>query len=317
MKTMHFIAAYVLMTLTLPVFSQNITVIDDAGTSITLAKSAKRIITLAPNLAELVYAAGAGDAMVAASRYSDYPEAVKKLPIMGDAFALNLEAISAAKPDVVFVWLSGTAQRQRDALKKLSIPVFESEIRDVQGIASTLVRMGTLAGTLPAAQIEASKVVKQWQDLGLKYQGASPVRLFYQVWDAPLMTFNGQHLISQAARACGGVQGFESLAALTPTVGREAVLAFNPQLIVTGGDSLQSLAAWRKLPQIAAVKTDQLKTVNAALLSRMGPRFVTSAAQMCETIDQTRRLLAQTAAFAPLSAPNPASESKPLPKDTK
>ena len=295
MKTIQFIAIYVLLTVTLPVFAQQISVIDDAGTAITLAKPAKRIITLAPNLAELVYAAGAGDAMVAATRFSDYPEAVKKLPIVGDAFALNLEAISAAKPDVVFVWLSGTAQRQRDALKKLGIPVFESEIRDVQGIADTLMRMGTLAGTLPAARQEATKVQKQWQDFIQKYQGASPVRIFYQVWDAPLMTFNGQHLISQAARACGGVQGFDSLAALTPTVGREAVLAYNPQLILTGGDSAKALQAWKKLPQIAAVQTGQLKTVNAALLSRMGPRFVASAAQMCETIAQTRRMLATSA----------------------
>ena len=291
-NTLKFIAACAVFTWTTGALGQSVSVKDDAGSSITLPRTAQRIITLAPNLAELVHGAGAGSLMVAATRYSDYPQAVTKLPVVGDAFALNLERIAALKPDLVLVWLSGTPERQRSALKALAqrrgFAVFESEIRSVADIGDTLARIGQLAGTVNVANAQAAAVNAQWMALGAQYQNAKPVKVFYQVWDAPLMTFNGQHLVSQAIRACGGVQGFDAQSALTPTINREAVLAFNPQAIIGGGESPSALDAWKKLPQIDAVKNAQLHTVNAAVLTRMGPRFVQAAADLCATIDQAR-----------------------------
>ena len=293
MNTIKLIAAWAIFLLANSAYCQKIRVLDDAGTRIELAQPAQRIITLAPNLAELVYAAGAGHAMVAATRYSDYPVAVKKLPLVGDAFALNLERIATLQPDVVLVWLSGTPERQRSALKALAkrqgFAVFESEIRNVAEIGSTLKRIGWMAGTQRTAQVQATAIDTQWQALTLQYAQTAPVTVFYQVWDAPLMTFNGQHIVSQAIRTCGGVQGFDDAAALTPTVSREAVLAFNPQSIVGGGESASALSAWKKLPQMQAVKNQQLHTIDAALLTRMGPRFVQAAAQLCQTIALARQ----------------------------
>jgi iron complex transport system substrate-binding protein len=291
-NTLKFIAACAAFTWATGVLGQSISVKDDAGSTITLPRSAQRIITLAPNLAELVYAAGASDKMVAATRYSDYPAAVTKLPLVGDAFALNLERIAALKPDVVLVWLSGTPERQRSALKALAkrrgFAVFESEIRSVADIGDTLARIGQLAGTINTANAQAAAINAQWAALGAQYDNAKPVKVFYQVWDAPLMTFNGQHLVSQAIRTCGGVQGFDAQTALTPTINREAVLAFNPQAIIGGGESPSALDAWKKLPQIDAVKNAQLHTVNAAVLTRMGPRFVQAAADLCATMNKAR-----------------------------
>jgi iron complex transport system substrate-binding protein len=287
------IAAYALFYWANSGFCQQIAVQDDAGTHIALPRAAQRIITLAPNLAELVHGAGAGRKLVAVSRYSDTPDAVKKLPLVGDAFALNLERIATLRPDVVLVWLSGTPERQRAALKALALrqgfAVFESEIRSVQDIGSTLVRIGQLAGTSPLANAQAAALDAQWKSLVAQYAAAALVRVFYQVWDAPLMTFNGQHIVSQAVRACGGVQGFGALPALTPSVSREAVLAFNPQTIVGGGESSTSLTLWKKLPQIDAVKNAHLHVINSAVLTRMGPRFVYAAADLCKTIDLARQ----------------------------
>jgi iron complex transport system substrate-binding protein len=292
MNAIKFIAFYALLAWAERVFSQQIEVLDDAGTRITLPHSARRIITLAPNLAELVYAAGAGQQLVAVGRYSDYPEAVKKLPLVGDAFALNLERIATLQPDLVLVWHSGTPERQRSALKALAqrrgFAVFESEIRSVQDIGRTLERIGQLSGTQGTASAQAAQIDAQWQALGQQYAQVAPVRVFYQVWDAPLMTFNGQHIVSQAIRLCGGVQGFDALPALTPTVSREAVLAFNPQTILGGGETANAMAAWKKLPQLAAVQHTQLHTINAALLTRMGPRFVQATAELCGTIALAR-----------------------------
>ncbi len=292
MNAIKFIAVCAIFYWSSSAFCQTVVVLDDAGSRIELARPAQRIITLAPNLAELVVAAGAGDRLVAATRYSDFPEAVTKLPLVGDAFALNLERIAQLKPDVVLVWLSGTPERQRSALKTLArrqgFAVFESEIRDVAGIGTTLQRVGQLAGSHSVANAQAAALDTQWQALQAQYAGAAPVTVFYQVWDAPLMTFNGQHIVSQAIRACGGVQGFDQAAALTPTVSREAVVAFNPQLIVGGGESASALSAWTKLHHLQAVRNRHLHTVDAALLTRMGPRFVQAAAQLCQTIALAR-----------------------------
>jgi iron complex transport system substrate-binding protein len=293
MNTMKLIAACAIFCWASSAFCQKVSVLDDAGNHIELARPAQRIITLAPNLAELVYAAGAGDKMVAATRYSDFPESVKKLPLVGDAFALNLERIATLKPDVVLVWLSGTPERQRGALKALAkrqgFVVFESEIRTVADIGNTLTRLGWMAGTQRTAQAQAAAIDTQWLALSAQYAQASPVTVFYQVWDAPLMTFNGQHIVSQAIRACGGVQGFDNTTALTPTVSREAVLAFNPQTIIGGGESGTALNTWKKLPQMQAVQHQQLHTIDAALLTRMGPRFVQAATQLCHTIALARK----------------------------
>lgn len=288
------IACLAILTGATPAFcfdNSSVSVVDDAAQTITLPQPARRIVALAPNLSELVFEIGAGSQLVGVSRYSDVPDAARKLPVVGDAHALNLEAISALKPDLVLVWQSGTPQRQRDALRQLGLPVFESEIRTLDGMTSTLQRLGTLTGHGSRAQQAASALAQQWQALGRQYQGARPVRVFYQVWDVPLMTFNGQHLVSQAIRICGGVSGFDHLAALTPTVSREAVLAFNPQLLLTGeaDPKMASLVTWRSFSQLEAVKHGQLVRVNGEALTRMSPRFIPAAAELCQAIDRTRK----------------------------
>jgi iron complex transport system substrate-binding protein len=266
-----------------------ITVTDDAGTRITLDQPAQRVITLAPNLAELAFAAGGAPKIVAVTRYSDHPAQARTLPQLGDAFALNLEAIARAKPDLIFVWLSGTPQRQRDALKKLGIPVFESEIHDVQGIARTLSQMGQLMGTAAVADTAAKALLTDWQQLSderARLNGAQRLRVFYQVWDKPLMTFNGQHLVSRAIRLCGGEQGFDALTSLTPTVSREAVLAYDPQLILSGDP--KGLQIWKSFDRLSATRTGQLQPANAALLTRMGPRIVLAARELCGQMDAAK-----------------------------
>lgn len=268
-------------------------VTDDAGTRIHLERPAQRVMTLAPNLTELAFAAGGGAKVVGVTRFSDYPEAAKRLPVVSDAFILNLEAIAQAKPDLIFTWISGTPQRQRDALKKLGIPVYESEIQDVTGIASTMQRMGQLMGTSAVASQASQDFLGQWKTLEktratqLTAAGGQRLRVFYQVWDKPLMTFNGKHLVSHAIDMCGGVQGFDKLSALTPTVSREAVLAFDPQLILSGNP--QGLPMWQAFPTLSATAKKQLKPANAVLLTRMGPRFVQAAEELCEQIDAARQ----------------------------
>ncbi len=266
-----------------------VSVQDDAGTPIRLSHPAHRIVTLAPNLTELVAAAGGLPDLVAVSRFSDYPPGVRRLPVVSDAFGINLEAIAKLKPDLLVVWRSGLEVRQRERLRALGVAVFDSEIDTVPGIASTLRRLGVLMGTEAAANAAALHVEQQWSALLARYRGVSPVRVFYQAWGQPLMTLNGRHLISQAMAACGGVNVFAGLSPLTPTVSWEAVLASKPQLVITDRQAAaDTRALWQRMATPALGSSVPVAGVNADLSTRMGPRFVQGAQELCEAIDHVR-----------------------------
>lgn len=264
---------------------------DDAGHVVRLAQPARRVISLAPHLTELAFAAGGAKSVVGVMRYSDFPAAARSLPVVGDAYALNFEAIAQLKPDLVLVWGSGLADRHKARLRVLGVPIYEAEIRDVDGIAETLRRFGRLLGDPASAQAQADAVRNDWRSLEAAYAKRAPVRVFYQLWHEPLMTVNGQHGISQAMGICGGVNAFASLAPLTPVVSWEAAVKSNPQLIMTSSspDEDAQLAGWQRYSsQIEAVRLQRYAVLDGNLLGRMGPRFVQGARAMCEAIDRVR-----------------------------
>ena len=270
--------------------AQSISIDDDAGHRLSLPHPARRVVALAPHLTELVFAAGGGDRLVGVIRFSDHPAAARALPIVGDAFALNLERIAQLKPDLVLVWRSGLGARQREQLRALGLPVYESEIRRVEDIAATLRRLGTLLGNSAPADAAATGLVQHWHALQARYSGRAPVRVFYQLWHQPLITINGEHLIAQAITACGGVNVFAGLPGLTPTVSWEAAAQADPQLIAGARVDAQSLpqGRWAELKQVDAVKHARYAMLPPELLGRMGPRFVDGAQLLCEALDRAR-----------------------------
>jgi len=268
--------------------AEPITVTDDAHHAVTLNAPAQRIISLAPHTTELLFAAGAGSKVVGVSEYSDYPEAAKHLPSVGSSTALDLERIIASKPDLVVFWGSGNSQAQVAKLRAAGIAVFESEPREFNDIATSLERLGTLAGTTSAAQPAADAFRAHLQQLQNQYAHRPPIKVFFEVWRSPLMTLNDQHLTSKAIQLCGGENVFGKLSQLAPTVNTEAVLQANPEAIVSGGTSDDALAEWRKFPQLLAVKNGNLLTVNSDTLTRGTPRILDGAQVLCKQLDIAR-----------------------------
>lgn len=265
---------------------------DDAGHELLLPQPAHRVVALAPHLTELAYAAGGGPVLVGVGRYSDHPEAARRLPVVSDAFALDLEAIARLKPDLVLVWRSGTPLRQRERLRALGVPVFESEITSVEGIADTLQRLGRAWGSGATAQQAADALRQRWQQLQERYAARAPVRVFVQLWDQPLMTVNHQHLIDAAVRACGGRNPFAGLPMLTPTITWEDGVRADPQLVVAADVNLDAARrGWQRFASVQAVRNGQIAGMDADRLTRMGPRFVEGAQQLCEAVDAARRVL--------------------------
>ena len=282
--------AFALLSWAAAAGGQAISVTDDRGHTLELTRPAQRVVALAPHLTELVFAAGGGERLVGVIRYSDHPEAARALPLVGDAFALNLERIAQLRPDLVLVWQSGLGERQREQLRALKLPVYESEIRRVEDIAATLRSLGTLLGTSAQANASATELTQRWSALQARYSGRSPVRVFYQLWHQPLMTINGEHLIAQALSACGGVNVFAKMQGLTPTVSWEAAAQADPQLIAGArvDDETAPQGQWARLPHVDAVKHRRYALLPPELLGRMGPRFVDGAQLLCEALDKAR-----------------------------
>jgi len=269
----------------------SVAAVDDVGSRVELTAPARRIVSLAPHVSELMFAAGAGDRLIGADEFSDYPAAAKALPRIGRAGALDVERIAMLKPDLVIAWGSGNVAGQVAQLRRLGIPVFVSEPRRPEDVARTLRRFGALAGTADTAEQAARGFESAWADLELRYAGRTPVGVFYQIWDKPLMTVNGAHLINRMIETCGGRNVFAALPQLAATVDIEAVLRADPQLIIGSGADEQRpawLDDWKRWPRLRAVRDGHLHDVPPQLVQRHGPRLVEGARRLCEAIDRAR-----------------------------
>jgi iron complex transport system substrate-binding protein len=268
---------------------------DDTGATVSLAAPAQRVISLAPHVTELIYAAGGGSKLVGTVSYSDYPPAAQKVPRVGDNKALDLERIVALKPDLIVVWRHGNAQAQLERLRELHIPLFFSEPHQLDDVAVTLTRLGSLLGTSGTADAAASAYRADIERLRTRYANRPPVSVFYEVWDQPLMTLNGTHMISDVITLCGGRNVFAQLAPLVPTVSTEAVIAANPEAIVTASAGatkpdapLAKLDSWHTWPSLTAVARNNLFAIDGDLIDRPAPRIAQGAEQLCEDLEVAR-----------------------------
>jgi iron complex transport system substrate-binding protein len=272
-----------------------ITARDDSGQTVHLASTAHRIISLSPHATELLYAAGAGERLIAVSAYSDWPAAARKLPSVGSYQALDLERIASLHPDLVVGWASGNPQPQIARLRALGIPVFLSEPRQIEQIAANLRTLSRLTGSVAAGEAAAKRFEARIAALKTRHSGHRPIKVFYEIWPQPLMTLNGQHMVSAAISLCGGENVFASLGTLAPTISQEAVLKAQPELILTpaeaGNASVLALADWKRWPQLPAVRYGNLASVDGNLLNRSGPRFADGAEQLCAVLEAARRRL--------------------------
>ncbi|ELX12445.1 vitamin B12-binding protein BtuF [Janthinobacterium sp. HH01] len=267
-----------------------ITVRDDDGNVVTLQKPAQRIIAMAPHVTELLYAAGGGDKIVGAVTYSDYPEAAKKLPRVGDNRQVDMERVIAMKPDLIVIWMHGASERQIETLRQLNIPMFHSEPTKLDGIADNVLRLGQLMGTEAVAQPVAAEIRQKFAALAKQYGNRPPVRMFYQVWDKPLYTLNGSSIVSDAMRLCGGVNIFADLKVTAPVVSNEAVLQADPEAIFgTSEKNYGGVGLWKTYTTMKAVRNDNLFTLDGELLNRAGPRMVAGTTAMCEKLELARQ----------------------------
>lgn len=279
------------LAVALPPAHATVQAVDDTGTMVTLTAPATRIVSLAPHATELLIAAGAGARVVGAVASAAGAMGPDAIPNVGDARSLDLERIVALEPDLIVTW-PYTVPAQVQALAARGARVFITDPATIAGIATDIERLGTLAGTQAQARVAAAALRERVARLRAGRSTGKPLRVFYQIWNAPLYTVGGRHLVSEAIRVCGGENVFASLTLPAPGVSVEAVLATRPDVIVAGGDGGTRpawLDDWRRWPALPAVANGSLFAVNADLLHRAGPRFLDGVEELCVALDAARR----------------------------
>ncbi|MDH5693021.1 MAG: cobalamin-binding protein [Gammaproteobacteria bacterium] len=264
-----------------------IVVIDDLEREVRLPTVAKRVISLAPHLTEMLFSAGAGGQLVAIDSYSDFPQEARKLPRIGAYDAVDLERVFSLNPDLVVMWQSGNPAKLREKLLKLGVPVFVSQPMNYKMIASNVERLGRLTGHEQEARREASVFLSRMS--AFENRPKRGERVFYQLSESPIYTINGDHLISEIIRLCGGENVFADLSILAPQVGLEAVITANPSVILINGthaNAQQWAENWQRWDTVSAVKKRRIHLLDADLLARHTFRIAEGATALCSALEQ-------------------------------
>ena len=277
-----------------PVTTAGPSVVDSAGREVSLEQPAASIVALAPHTVENLFSAGAGEKLVGVVSYSDYPDAATRIPKVGSAHAWSLESVVALKPDLVVLWGSGNGMAALPQLERLGLTVYVSEPRMLGDIANSIRDFGILAGTEAVAEHNAEQFEQDIDSLQKSYGGQPVMRAFYQIWNDPLQTINGQHMISQVMTLCGGSNVFAGEQQLAPRISLESVLEADPDAIIASGMGVSRpewLDEWKQYKSLSAVQRGALLHVHPDLIQRPTARIALGALELCGKLAEARAQL--------------------------
>lgn len=267
---------------------------DEPDTPSTQPAQSIRVVTLAPHLAELVVSVGAEATLVGVSAYTDFPPQLQQLPIVGDGFRVDPEALLQLVPDVVLVWGGGTAAETIENVRRLGFRVEVLPTRTLAEVASTLEAIGSITGHELIAQQKAAAFR---QGIAALRTEAEVVSVFYQIDKEPLFTISGEHFISELITLCGGRNIFKDLSSLAPAVSVESVLQANPDVILAAGkQDSDVLSHWRRWDGLTVNKADTRLIVPRDLVARPSLRLVDGGQAICARLAEARELLASSGA---------------------
>ena len=262
---------------------------DDLGRTVTLKSPAQRIVTLAPFLTELVFAAGAGDRVVGVSAYSNFPSQAASLPVVSSAVGISLEQLAALKPDLVMAWRDSFRPEDVERVGRFGAAVYIAHGRRLDDVPRLLRTIGTATGR------DVSAVVGDFERrvaaLKGEYGGKRRVDAFLEIWHRPLTTISGSHFMNDALEICGGRNLFKERAGVAPQVSWEEVYERDPFVIIGAGSApgeQEFRGNWKARGTLSAVKAGRLVYVDADTIQRPTTRTPEGIRQLCERLDAVR-----------------------------
>jgi iron complex transport system substrate-binding protein len=264
-----------------------IRVVDSRGTLIQLARPAKRVISLSPNLSEILFAIDAGDIIIARDKYSDYPPAIARVPIISRYFQLNLESVLLLKPDLIVAEQASFLSGKLNRLREMGIPVYINKAENLRSIVKTIFDLGQLTGHELKAVSMGQEFIQRIESIREKFQAKESVTVFFELWSKPLLTVNQHTIIHEMITLCGGKNIFADLLTTSPQVSVESLLVKNPEAILSS--KINFASRWQSYSSLKAVKNDHLFYISADMIERTGPRLLQGLTQICEALESVRR----------------------------
>ena len=271
--------------------SASIEVIDFSGEVVKLDQPARKIVALAPHIVENIYSAGAGDHLIGVIEHSDFPEEAKTLDIVGSYTTINHEQILKLNPDLIIAWQSGNSFGSLQKLKDLGFKFYIDQLNSLEDVAKSIRDIGILTGQEATANPVAESYLEELNRIKQENQGKSPVSVFYQVWNQPLQTINGKHIISSAINLCGGINIFAEELSVAPIVNIESILQKDPTLIVASGISNTRpdwLDDWLQWESLSAVRNNHLFFIDPDHIQRHTVRILFGIKRFCDHFDIVR-----------------------------
>ncbi len=254
-------------------------------------QQALRIIAMAPHIVEMLFDIGAGEQVVGAVEYSDFPKAALDIPRVGGYHGLKMEKVLSLKPDLVIAWTSGNQVTDIEQMQRLGLKVVFSQPENIEDVAKEIRYFGQLTGRAVQAEQVALAFEQRLEKIRAKHQAKAPVKIFYQLWPEPMMTINKDTWLNQLVEICQGENVFGNNPTQYPKIGIENVIVAQPEIIILPDEKskkVQPVVNWQKWPEIPAVKHDGFVHVNADLLHRFSTRMLNGVEDMCKKIDGQR-----------------------------
>ncbi len=257
--------------------------IDDLGRSVKIPVKVERIISLAPNLTENIFAVGAGDRLIGDTTYCNYPPEAENISRIGDTINPNLERIIALKPQIVFVSTASQIEAFTETLQRQNIAVFVTNPQNIDGVYKSLAQIGEITGETEKANQLIESLKKRAAAVEAATGSATRLKVFVQISREPLFTIGKQAFITDLVARAGGVSATANINEAYPKFSKESALALQPDVIILSEseDNREPNDVFKNSP---AVKNQKVFRINADLISRPGPRLVDALEQIAKAL---------------------------------
>jgi iron complex transport system substrate-binding protein len=246
-----------------------------------------RVVSLAPNLTEIVFAVGAGDKLVGRTSYCDYPPEAKAVAEIGDTLHPSLERIIALKPQLVLISTSSQLEVFTQQLQNQNIRVFVTDPQDLEGVFKSITQIGEMLGQKDQADVLVTKLRERANAVEQAVKGKAPVRVFYQVSGEPLYTAGRDAFVTDLMHRAGITSVTADVPGAWPKYSNESALAAKPEAIIlpTGGSmGAANSDVTEALRQSPAALRGRVYKINDDYLTRPGPRAIDGLEAMARAL---------------------------------
>lgn len=262
------------------------TLVDDAGDTVRVASTARRVVSLIPATTELLFAIGAGSAVVGRTEWCDYPAAASRVPNLGDGINPNVEAVLASRPDLVILYNSAQNAGIASRLRSLGI----ASIRLNTDALSDVGRVGRILGRLTGHARGADSVAAVL-DTALAHAtapaGTRRPRVLLLVWEQPPMTIGRGSFLNELVERAGGVNLFADVVSSAGTVSIEAVAARDPDIILTTAAGPASFVERPEWQAVRAVRERRFLPITGSEFNRPSPRAAAAIRELARRLRET------------------------------